>query len=80
MKPCFVSPLIQTVGRELGIEVRLEPKYGYAGQLILPNGQKRYFRNNSFDINLLGASEIAKDKMYAASFLAKMNYPVPEGE
>lgn len=80
MKKSFVSPILQKMARKAGVKVNIEPRYGYAGQIVLPNGAKRYFRNTNFDLNPLGASEIARDKDYAAYFLRSMGYPVPRGD
>lgn len=80
MKPSFVSPIIEKIAQKLGIEIHLEPRYGYAGQLVLPSGHTRYFRGTMFDLNSLGASEIAEDKAYATYFLRRLGYPVPEEE
>ncbi len=79
MKRAFTTPIIERVAKRLGITVRVEPKYGYVAQIITPGGEKRYLRNTNFDINTLGAAEIAKDKAYAAYFMKLMGYPVPEG-
>lgn len=78
MKRSFVVPIIEKVAKDMGVEVHIEP-WGYAGTLVLPDGRTRYFRGASFDLNTLGASEIAKDKDYAAYFLKRLGYPVPEG-
>jgi D-alanine-D-alanine ligase-like ATP-grasp enzyme len=58
----------------------LEPIYQYAGQIELPDGQRRYFKGTSFDLNPLGASEIAKDKAYATFFMKRLGYRVVEGD
>jgi len=79
MKRSFVVPIIEKVAKDMGLEVHIEP-WGYAGTLALPDGRRRYFRGASFDLNTLGASEIAKDKDYAAHFLKRLGYPVPEGK
>lgn len=79
MKKSFVTPIIERVARQLKLRVRVEPKYGYAGQLLRRDGQARYFRGSRFDLNPLGASEIAQDKAYAAFFLDGWGYPVPRG-
>lgn len=78
MKRSFVVPIIEKVAKDMGVEVHIE-SWGYAGTLVLPDGRTRYFRGASFDLNTLGASEIAKDKDYAAYFLKRLGYPVPEG-
>jgi D-alanine-D-alanine ligase-like ATP-grasp enzyme len=58
----------------------LEPKYQYAGQITLPDGRRRYFKGTSFDLNPLGASDIAKDKAYATFFMKRLGYHTIEGE
>lgn len=80
MKPSFITPILADLAREMGIEMHIEPRYRYVGQVRLPGGRTRYFRNAIFDLNGFGAAEIAKDKDYAAHFLALMGYPVPIGE
>lgn len=78
MKRNYVTPILERVAREMGIEIHLEP-LGYVGMLTAPDGRKRYFRDCSFDLNTLGAGEIAHDKAYAAYFLGLHGYPVPIG-
>ncbi|PIP29765.1 cyanophycin synthetase [Candidatus Jorgensenbacteria bacterium CG10_big_fil_rev_8_21_14_0_10_54_38] len=76
MKQSFVSPILRRLAKKAGVKVNIEPRYRYAGQIVLPNGTKRYFLNTNFDLNPLGASEIARDKDYASYFLRSMGYPV----
>lgn len=80
MRKSLVSKIFTSLAREVGVRVNLDPDYGFAGQIVLPNGRKRYFRDTYFDINPLGASMIAADKDYAAYFMKKMGFPVTEGE
>jgi D-alanine-D-alanine ligase-like ATP-grasp enzyme len=80
MKQSFVSPILKKLARRAGLKVVVEPTYGYVGQVVLPSGAKRYFRNTCFDLNPLGASEVAKDKAYASYFMKLMGFPVPEGD
>ena len=80
MKKSFVTPILKTIAKRIGVKMHIEPEYGYVAQIELSDGRKRYFRNTNFDINLLGASEIAKDKAYAAYFMKRMGYPVPTGK
>lgn len=80
MKPSFVSPLLEKIACQMGIVIHIEPRYQYVGQITRPDGAKRYFRNANFDLNTLGASEIARDKSYAYYFMELMGYPVPIGE
>ncbi len=79
MKQCFVSPILAKVCNEMGIVINIEPRYGYVGQIVLPDGRKRYFRGTNFDLNPLGASEVARDKSYAAYFMQLLGYPIIEG-
>jgi D-alanine-D-alanine ligase-like ATP-grasp enzyme len=80
MKLCFISPILAELASEMDIELHVDPRYGYVGQLRLPNGTTRYFRSTVFDLNGAGATEVAKDKDYASFFLSKLGYPVPTGD
>jgi len=80
MKPAFVTPILRSLAEELGYTLDVEPRYGYAARLVLPDGRTRLLRNTVFDLNGAGATDIAKDKDYAAYFLARSGYPVPEGD
>ncbi|MBI3966499.1 MAG: cyanophycin synthetase [Chloroflexi bacterium] len=75
----LTAEILADVAPRLGIELQLEPVYGYVGQLVLPDGRRRYFRNTSFDVNGHGSAEIARDKDYCAYFLRRLGYPVPDG-
>jgi len=79
-KTPFVTPLIIKVAKRMDAEVFLEPEFGFVGHITFKNGKTSFFRNTSLNINPLGSIEIAKDKGYAAFFLAKFGYPVPEGQ
>lgn len=74
----LISEIVAEVAKELGLKVIIEPKYQFVGQITTKNGRKKYFRNTNFDLNSLGASEIARDKAYAAFFMAQMGYPIPQ--
>ena len=80
MKKSFVMPLFIEIAHELGFTFEVEERYGYVARLLLPDGRTRYLRNTVFDLNGAGATEVAKDKDYAAYFLVRSGYPVPEGE
>ncbi len=80
MRTPFVSRIVLKVAPKAGATVRLEPQYGFVGQITFRDGRKRYFRNQHFDLNPLGASEISADKDYASFFLRTLGYPVIEGE
>lgn len=79
MKQSFATPIIEKAAKKLGVRIDIEPKYRYVGQITMASGRKIYFRGTNFDINPLGASEVAKDKAYAAYFMARLGYPVVEG-
>ena len=55
------------------------PDGRFRGFLIKPNGKIHYFRDTKFDLNTLGATEIAMDKAYAAYFIDKLGYPTIPG-
>jgi len=71
--------MIAEIAPELGLEVHIEPEYGYVGQIKTKDGRIFYFRNTSFDLNGQSSGDNAKDKGYAAYFMKLMDYPIPEG-
>lgn len=75
----FVSRMMEKLAPIAGVKVLIEPKYGYVGQIICPNGKKHYYRNTHFDLNPLESTEICKDKDYTSFFLSSLGYPVIEG-
>lgn len=75
-----LGSIFRKIAKRIGAKVLIEPEWGIVGQIEFRNGRKRYFRYNSIDLNPLGASDVAKDKDYAAFFMRKMGYPVPEGK
>lgn len=78
------GPLLGQVFRKLapkiGADIVIEPEWRIVGQIIFKNGRKRYFRGSTLDLNPVGASDIAKDKDYAAYFMKRMGYPVAPGK
>lgn len=78
MKRSIVSKIFKELAKEVDVKIILEPEYGFSGQIKLKNGKKRYFKGTSIDINTLGASDIAKDKDYAAFFMKKLGFPIVE--
>lgn len=74
----MVTSLLREIAAEEGIELLVEPEWGYVGRLTRRDGSYCYYHNTTFDINGLGSSEIAKDKGYASFFLKTLGYPVPE--
>lgn len=79
-KYSLVSSLLLELASELDIELLVEPTYAYAGRIKTKEGKVFYYRSTHFDINGLGASEIAKDKAYASFFIHSLGFPVPLGE
>jgi D-alanine-D-alanine ligase-like ATP-grasp enzyme len=76
----FLAPeTLARIAARVGARVELEPEFRYVGRVIGPDGRSHYFRNTNFDLNPLGAAEIARDKAYSAYFLRREGYPVPEG-
>jgi len=80
VKGFLAGRLLVEAGARLGIPVTIEPEFGYVGRIALPDGRVSYFRNTNFDLNGQGSAEIARDKAYAAAFLAQRGYRVPEGQ
>jgi len=76
----LIVSLLQELSSELGFEFIIEPEYGYAGRIKTRNGKILYFHSTHFDINTLGASEIATDKAYASFFMHNLGYTIPEGK
>ncbi|MBP6994151.1 cyanophycin synthetase, partial [Candidatus Woesebacteria bacterium] len=76
----LVASLLHELSVELGFELTLEREFGYAGRIQTKYGKVYYFRGTHFDINPLGASEIATDKAYASYFMNKLGFPTPEGK
>lgn len=79
-KTLLATTMVADLAREIGLDVHVEPNYGYVGQIRRPDGKTFYFRNTSFDLNGQGAADNAKDKGYAAYFMERMGYPVPRGD
>ena len=75
-----LADMLQKLGKKIGAQVVLEPEWKIAGQILFKDGKKRYFRYNTLDLNPVGASDIAKDKDYAAFFMRKMGYPTVRGK
>jgi D-alanine-D-alanine ligase-like ATP-grasp enzyme len=72
--------LLKRIAPKIGARVEIEPIWGIAGQITFENGRKSYFRYNTLDLNPVGASEMAKDKDYAAFFMRRMGYPAVQGK
>ncbi|CAN7264334.1 ATP-dependent carboxylate-amine ligase [Mesorhizobium caraganae] len=75
----LILDIIRGICDDHSARVVAEPRYGRAGYIEFAGGHKRFFRGNSFDINLQGAAAIAKDKHYCAHFLNAAGLSVPLG-
>lgn len=81
----LLGALLKKLAPKIGAKVILEPTWNIAGQITFPgragkNGKRSYFRYNTLDLNPVGASDISKDKDYAAYFMQRMGYPVARGK
>lgn len=80
----LVGPLLgqifQKIAPKIGAVIVIEPEWQVVGQIIFKNGRRRYFRGSTLDLNPVGASDIAKDKDYAAFFMKRMGYPAAPGK
>lgn len=62
-----------------GLRLTGADAHGHAGLVENPTGKRWFFKGTRFDLNSLGASEIANDKAYAAGFLKAAGIAVPMG-
>ncbi len=76
----LLPKLLKKIAPKIGAKVLLEPRWGIVGQIVFKNEKKSYFRYNALDLNPVGASDVAKDKDYAAFFMQKMGYKAVRGK
>jgi D-alanine-D-alanine ligase-like ATP-grasp enzyme len=74
----FLATILAELCGEMDAELELEKDYSRAGFVTFRGGRRCFFKNACFDINAMGAAQIAKDKDYCAKFLnnAGLNTPV----
>ena len=72
----FMGALLKKIAPKIGATVLIEPKWGIVAQVTFKSGRRRYFRYNTLDLNLMGASDVARDKGYSYFFMQKMGYPI----
>jgi D-alanine-D-alanine ligase-like ATP-grasp enzyme len=75
----LVFDLLETYCARKGFRLTAGDSHGHAGLVESPSGKRWFFKGTRFDLNTLGAAEIATDKAYAASFLKAAGLAVPEG-
>lgn len=75
----LVARLLADYCQRHGLRLELDPQIGHAGYVEAPNGRRSWFKGTHFDLNSLGAAEIAHDKAYAAQFLKNAGFRVPRG-
>lgn len=75
-----LSQIIQKLAPKIGAKVVMEPTWQEVGQIRFKNGRIRYWRNNSLDINTLGAAKVSKDKGYTNFFLKRAGFPTVPGQ
>lgn len=75
----FMPAILNRIAPELGAVVTLEPGYEIVGHIRFPNGRQSYFWHNKFNLNSVASVRICQDKGYAAFFLEKWGFSVPNG-
>ena len=76
----LLGQILCKIAPKIGATIFIEPKWRVVGQITFKNGRRRYFRGSTLDLNPVGASDIAKDKDYAAFFMKRMGYPTVPGK
>ena len=74
----FMPPILRRLAPALGAVVDFEPNYEVVGLIRFPNGRQSYFWHNKFNLNSVASARIAQDKGYAAYFLKRHGFRVPE--
>lgn len=75
----ILGKLLKKIAPRIGAKVFLEPEWGIAGMITFKNGKHSFFRYNTMDVNPIGASDIAKDKDYANTFMKRLGYSIVPG-
>lgn len=75
----FLAQILENLCVEFDANIVFEPEFRRSGYIDFTNGKRVFFKGTSFDINGQGAGLIAKDKEYAARFLALAELAVPVG-
>ena len=75
----LVFDLLEVYCARKGYRLTAGDGHGHAGMVESPSGKRWFFKGTRFDLNTLGAAEIATDKAYAAAFLKAAGLTVPDG-
>ena len=75
----LVARLLAAYCARHGHKLITDAATGHAGYVETKSSQRRFFRGCHFDLNPLGAAEVADDKGYALEFLARDGFSVPRG-
>ncbi|GGF06636.1 hypothetical protein GCM10007285_38200 [Stappia taiwanensis] len=78
VRPPLWVAILERLCTAHGAVLTVEPEYGYAGSITGADGRRHMFKGTNFDINGAGAAALAKDKDYAARFLAAEGLAVPQ--
>ena len=73
-----VFDLLELYCAENGLCLTAGDSHGHAGFVENGAGKRWFFKGTRFDINPLGAAEIANDKSYSLHFLQQAGVAVPE--
>lgn len=76
----FLAAILKSLCAEMGAGLELERDYGRAGFITFANGRRGFFKGACFDINGMGAAQIAKDKDYCAKFLNSAGINTPPSQ
>jgi len=80
MIPNFSSKLFEKLAPEIEASVWVEPVWRVMGKITFKSGKTRYWKGNSFDLNMMGSVAIAKDKAYTSQLMLLAGFPAPSGK
>lgn len=69
---------ISAVCAALGLGFEVFDRHGRVGRITYPDGRRSHFKGTAFDINALGAAQIARDKDYCARALRRAGLNAPD--
>lgn len=69
--------LLEAYCGRFGLTLHQADDLGYAGWIETKSGKRSFFSGASFDLNSLGAAQIARDKAHTLSILQRAGLPVP---